>query len=309
MSPATRVVTGTDDRGRPRAEWDATETVAPAYGHMQPAIAGTIERRRATPEELADARAREAQPDHLTTDNVRSAPFGATTSPPTPATVARMQASRLVGAQRHVEAVAASKSPTATQREWNGHAAAVREPQAEEEPAVTEIPADPHADIPEVIPDARPGGLHELAVAAEQARGAHNAYESARVAWDVARGALARAYAEVEGLIEPPPATPDDRWAGSGRPVQILETLYVPPATVDEVVARHATGPNRRGPAGRHAGSATEKAEKAERADRVIDALARHHDDVSAAAAELGMRPNAVAMVAKHARARQAAQA
>lgn len=67
MSPSTRVVVGTDDRGRPKAEWrpdPGDET--PAYGFMEPAYDGKgIERRKATPEELAAARAREEEPRHL----------------------------------------------------------------------------------------------------------------------------------------------------------------------------------------------------------------------------------------------------
>lgn len=52
---------------------------------------------------------------------------------------------------------------------------------------------------------------------------------------------------------------------------------------------------------GRHPSKSQEAQEKEDRARRVMDAMARHGGDQRAAAAELGMKPNAVAMVVKFA--------
>lgn len=110
-----RVVTGSDERGRPKAEWaDPEPDTSRGYGFMEPALTGTVERRKATPEELAAARAREAEPSHLTTNNSRTLPPGALATPARLASMQadaeRMQASRQRGAERHVEVVAARRT-------------------------------------------------------------------------------------------------------------------------------------------------------------------------------------------------------
>ncbi len=51
----------------------------------------------------------------------------------------------------------------------------------------------------------------------------------------------------------------------------------------------------------RHPSHPGQAAEKAERARRVVEAVKRHGGDRRSAAAELGMRPNALVMVLKHA--------
>lgn len=74
--------------------------------------------------------------------------------------------------------------------------------------------------------------------------------------------------------------------------------------TAESLVARgKAPGHEKRQP-GHHPAKAGEAEEKAERARRVLAELDANGGDVSAAARTLGMKANAVAMVAKFARAR-----
>lgn len=183
-----RVVTGTDARGRPTSTWaDPEPDTARAYGHMEPAHTATIERRKATTQELEAARAREVAPTHLT------APSLARPSPITPHTQDQMQVSRQRGAQRHVEVLAARKtvipSPAPSHPE--------------------EIMSEPRADHSYAIPELDViDGLDRVAVAANDARQAWSAKVNtdaaaavATEAWEQAREALDAAYRAFDGHL------------------------------------------------------------------------------------------------------------
>lgn len=327
MSPSTRVVTGLDDRGRPKAEWRPIgdgQGSTPAYGFMEPAYDATaIERRKATPEELAAARAREAEPSHLTVDTSRTLPVGALTSRPVgPTDAERLQASRQRGAERHVEVVMRRRPDPELV------------PPPEEEPPVSEAPTESPANIPETIPSPEPDPvavtqLDQLAAAAGRARIAREEKEAADTAWDVAREALARAYGLVEWIVEPLPPQPDDDHAhqvmtievpprpprvrienldGEGRPMtteQAIASLTVP--RVEVAPEPIGGGPVRsRSGEGQRAGQASARDR---RALAVMSAMERLGDDMGAVATELGMKKNAVAQVVKFARRRTAAEA
>lgn len=182
-----RVVKGTDERGRPKATWaDPEPDTARGYGHMEPAFTATIERRKATPEELEAARAREAEASHLV------APSLGRPSPAEARPDAQMQASRQRGAERHVEVMAARKPAPAP------------EPPPEEE-----IVSEPRADHAESIPELDVvDGLDRIAEAANEARQAWSAKVNADAtaavateAWERAREALATAYQAYDGHV------------------------------------------------------------------------------------------------------------
>lgn len=270
-----RVVTGTDERGRPVTAWADPEpdTSVVGYGFMEPAHVATVERRKATPQELDAARAREDTPTHLV------APSISKPSPAIASSDARMQASRMNGAARHVQVMAARKATP-------------------KEKTVSEAATNGSANIPGVIPsDAVPAGVgfDRLAMAAEGARTAWDAKAAADTAWDVARDALAAAYASVEDLVEPLPAQPDDDHVH-----QILTIPIASPAAVAKPRRRSRSGE------GQRAGQASERDR---RAAAVMAAMERLGDDQAAVAAELGMKKNAVAQIVKHARLRAAATA
>jgi DNA-binding CsgD family transcriptional regulator len=184
-----RVITGTDERGRPQSRWaDPEPAASEPYGFMEPAHTATIERRKATPQELEAARAREADPTHLTVASIAKPSVAVTRDD------AHMQASRMNGAARHVEVVrragARKVAPTPEEK-------IVSEPAQD---VTTETPEPPAVDV----------GLDRLATAAESARVAWDAKAAADTAWDIAREALAVAYGSVADLVEPMPTPPDD---------------------------------------------------------------------------------------------------
>lgn len=270
-----RVVTGVDERGRPKSEWrpvgDGT-VVTPAYGHMQPAYDGTtIERRRATPEELAAAKAREEEPSHLVAPTMAK--------PPTVVVSTISQASRLRGGA--VTGEMTRKAPAART------AASYRpKPSPEEETAVSEGPADIPTIVPEATPDADAGFL-ALAEAAREVAYADAAAKAAQGALQIARDRLQAALTGV-GL-------------GSSTGGRAKHASDHPEADT------YRGGPVRsRSGEGQRPGQASERDR---RASLVMEAMGRLGDDQGAVAAELGMKQNAVAQVVKFARKREATQA
>lgn len=269
-----RVVVGTDDRGRPISRWDDTPAEAAPYGFMEPAYATTVERRQATPEELAASAARDMAPGYL--GQIKKPPTGLFTTPEL------MRASRMRGTQRSHEVVAAARA-TPTQQEWNGHGPKFEEATMDEPPVVSHHSADYSGPITRGSP------LTTLSDAAAIAHEKLAAVRDAEQAWEVAREALAAAMVECFAVIGSP-ATP--------------EPEREPEAPDDEPEPAKAL----RQP-GHHDSHPGQSAATAERAARVTEAVARHGGDRKAAAAELGMRPNAVAMVMKHADRRAEATA
>lgn len=259
---STRVITGTDDRGRPKSEWRPLAAAEePRFGHMEPAYSTTVERRRATPEELAAARAREDEPSHLVAPTMAK--------PPTVVVSTISQASRLRGGQ--VTGALTRKHDPKPQ------------PSPEEEPTVSEPPAD----IPEIIPvptlEADAGFL-ALAEAAREVAYADAAAKAAQEALQIARDRLQAALTGV-GLGSSTDAAPS---APLGKP------------------PRAGGGPVRsRVGEGARPGQASERDR---RALAVMSAMERLGDDMGAVAAELGMKKNAVAQIVKFAR-RRAVQA
>jgi hypothetical protein len=144
---------------------------------------------------------------------------------------------------------------------------------------------------PTVSDDLSP--LERLSEAARRAHEAHEEKLVAEEAWRVAQEALTIAWRDL------PPEVLD--WS------RILPSGATPASTSLHLVARTpapiAPAKPKRQP-GRHPSKASEAKEKAERAEKVMAAMERLGGDQRAVAAELGMRPNAVAMVVKHARAR-----
>jgi hypothetical protein len=118
--------------------------------------------------------------------------------------------------------------------------------------------------------DSQTAALGRLADAAREARDAREALELAEQAWQIAQDALTAAWREVKGTDAP--ASLD----ASGL-VKTRATRAGPPTV-------------------------------AERAKLVLETLDRHQGNVSSAAAELRMRPNALARIANSARARLEAQ-
>lgn len=177
----TRVVTGVDDRGRPKSEWRPTPGVdaEPRYGFMEPAHSAPIVRRQATPEELEAARAREDEPSHLVAPTIAK--------PPTAVVSTISQESRLRGGAVTAELY---RNPA---------------PIAEEERAVSEAPAD----IPRITPDDQLDRLRELEEATRAAGDAWIAKQAAEVsaaaareAWDAAHELLTKkAFAAVDGVV------------------------------------------------------------------------------------------------------------
>lgn len=306
-----RVITGTDERGRPKAEWaDPEPDVARGYGHMEPAIAGTVERRKATPEEMAAARAREAEPRHLTVASLGK-PVGLRSSL---GDQARMQASRQRGAERHVEVVA------------GGRAAAVRRPSPaiEEEAAVSE----PTKDYSETIPGAVVVGpapsleprADTLAVLADAVGAAAEAWadalrcehlaDEATVRWAQARAALDAAY---RALDNPPAAPePEEDVDHEAATANLIRALRDADAGAKAARADAAPEPIGGGPARSRSGEGQRHGQASardRRAAAVMSAMGRLDDDMGAVAAELGMKKNAVAQIVKFARQRAGAEA
>jgi hypothetical protein len=285
---ATRVITGVDDRGRPKSEWRPIPgaDAEPRYGHMQPAYdATTIQRRKATPEELAAARAREEEPTHLTTVVIGKAPLLV------PHDADREAASRQRGGQVNRERVAARTAASYRPKP-------ARPP--EEEPPMSLTIEEHEVELTT---------LDRLALAAAEASRTHQAKEAADTAWDVAREALARAYAEVEDLVEPLPPQPDDDHTHYVLTVPQLDDAVgrrlMP--NVEELPTPIGGGPVRsRSGEGQRPGQASARDR---RATLVMESMARHGDDMGAVAAELGMKKNAVAQIVKFARRRAGDQA
>lgn len=271
-----RVITGVDDRGRPKAAWaDPGPADTPAYGFMQPAYdATTIARRQATPEELAAARAREAEPRHLSTDNSRTVPVGLRSTaarPAGPTDAERMQASRQRGAERHVEVVAARRAPAPTPEP---------EPSPQEEPAMS---------------DPKPlDTFEELAEAAAKASEAWASRQAAEIAWTIAQEALEAVLGEVDAILHPPAVLPGILAATAAHePIVVAPREKPDVEPIDRSTSRTGEG-QRPGQA----------AARDRRAAAVLAAMERHNGDRKAVAAELGMKTNALAMVLKHAQRR-----
>lgn len=254
---STRVVVGTDERGRPLSEWRTTpgDDGEPRYGFMEPAHASPIERRQATPAELAAARAREEEPRHLVAPTLAK-----------PVVFSPIQR--------------ATPAPVTT---------------PEEEPHVS---SEPPANIPEIIPGHDGTALDRLVQAASLAAETHEREQAADTAWELSREALARAYAEVEGIVEPLPPQPDDDHVHYALTIPITPTngtsnTVAPQPILPTVRTRVGEG-QRPG----------QKRAREQRAVEVMSAMARNGDDMGAVATELGMKKNAVAQVVKHARLR-----
>jgi len=162
--------------------------------------------------------------------------------------------------------------------------------------AAAVIYPEPSPTEEEPVSDAAPNPLMTLSEAAESAADAHRTKLLADEAWEEARGALTAAWADVGPIVAP------------ADPVEALgELVDVTERATDAGVVAKAEAPVATFGFRKRSPSKAQKArEKIERAERVMAAMARHGDDVSAVAAELGMRANAVVMVAKHARARAA---
>lgn len=195
-----------------------------------------------------------------------------------------------------------------TQRAWNGgpiQAQLAATPPTREEPTMPETPPQAAQE-----PSAGPAGadvqLDCLSVAAEAARRAWETVAVAQTAWQVASEDLARAYADVEWLLDvthadvvalpPAAAPPKGNTAAQSRANGTASMLAKRAPKASPTV--NAPG-----------AKAREAKEKADRAERVMAAMERLGGDQRAVAADLGMRANAVAMVVKHARARAEANA
>jgi hypothetical protein len=263
-----RVVVGTDERGRPKTAWAEPDRIdEPRYGHMQPAYDGSaIERRMATPEELAARLGPEpVRPDPIT--QIRPA----LNSPE------HIAQSRRNGAEKTRAIHAARRSEKETPM-----------PLLQEIP---ELPAD-FADLPP---------LERLAAQASVTASIHQAKVAADEAWLIARAALRNAYAAVALDIGDLPVF-GQRFDEATEAVQNAArfmTDSIPPEPA--LAAEPATPAKPKRQPGHHPSKAQESQEKVERARRVMAAMERHGGDQRAAAAELGMRANAVAMVVKHA--------
>ncbi len=261
--------------GFPVSRWeDAPELTPPAL--FEPAYPpGPIERRYVTPQP-ANGRQRPTSPAYDT--------------------AARIARSRANGSRRHVEIAAAARRAAA----------------AQEEPA---MPATPDPSV-----------LTPLERLAEAARTAHDALEEKTVAdqaWDVAREALEAAWDALEGILGPQPEPPDRlprqdivlsdgssmlvralvRAVGAsahsdGAPETIAALREIGEAVVANAPKAAPATPSR---TGRHGSRPSEEHDKTERASRVLAALERHGGNERKAAAELGMKLNALVMIAKHA--------
>jgi hypothetical protein len=193
---------------------------------------------------------------------------------------ARIARSRANGARRHVEVTAARRAQRIQ----------------EESPM-------PDSTVIEPSP---------LARLSDAARAAHDALEEKTVAdqaWEVAREALEAAWDALEGILGPEPEPPDHLPA-QAIPLSNGSVMRAhsdgAPATIGalrEIGEAIIANPPKAKPrqAGHHAASPSEAREKAERAERVMAAIERNGGDKRMAAAELGMKLNAVVMVAKHA--------
>lgn len=136
------------------------------------------------------------------------------------------------------------------------------------------------APVADVVIDQSP--LERLA---DAARRAHEALEEKQVAdeaWDVAQAALQAAMDAVSTPAAHEPLHPD---------IPLIKAPDPAPAASKRQPGRHTSKPG-------------EAQERAARAAKVMDAMVRHDGDQAAVARELGMKPNAVAMVVKHARRR-----
>lgn len=275
----TRRITGSDARGRPVASWDGPPDPPSRYGFMEPAHVSTIERRTATPEELEAARAREAQPDPL-----RHRPSPMDELPTSPGVKKRSDI-------EHARATARPPEPPP-----------VDEPE-EEEPVDSPVTLPPPAsDLPsapdtsgattpsidlEALASARgfaPGwtAVGRLADAVLELIEADTERTVAQTRWIDARAAVDEAYRALDETPFAPVETRADH----------AETIPLP-------VAAPARSNHRQGPSAEQ-----RNGERDRRGARAMEALERHGGDQRAAAAEMGMRANAFAMVVKSARAR-----
>ncbi len=192
-------------------------------------------------------------------------------------TAARIARSRANGTKRHVEIAAARRAAT-----------------AQEDPP---------------MPD--PAALTPLERLADAARTANDALEEKIVAlnaWDIAQRALEAAWLEVEDLVGTEQrlsaqAAAEAEYAAERQTFVDVVRAQEAWAAEKALQAIASAAQAKRQP-GHHASTASEEHEKAERAARVMAAIERHGGDKRKAAAELGMKLNAVVMVAKHAGAR-----
>lgn len=296
-----REVVGQDERGRPIARWEPGDPPAPQFGHMEPAIDTTVQRQRLTPDELAARIAAdpvaEAKPDHR----------------PDPGAAAHMQQSRMKGAKRHVEIVAASRAAP-----------------AKEEVPVSEEPTNRSTNIPESIPEAEPVELPEhvggddpyltLIAAANEARQATTAARVARVVLEdaehraeLAREVLAAAWQvvslteELEALTlaASPAAIRHERLLEGLPDDAILPEPFAEEARASAVLDEHPEGAHTVKPSRSRPGGPDSRAREADQRGReVLAALERHGGDTRKAGLELGMRGNVVGRIASAARAR-----
>lgn len=241
-----RVITGTDERGRPVSQWEDVAVAPPAFGHMEPAYSTTVDRRQATDEQRAQWAA-EATP---------------TSAAPTPRppkdryTADDLQARRQRGQAMMRAAIAA------------------------EEPTVTDL--FPEKNAPEDV--IAPGPFTDIAAAALEAARRQQELAASRIAAVAAEAAYQEALTALEAA-----------WSGAGLETPLVAPDAAPVAVVVPAKPKAAPGPKR----SRNGWSETQ--DKAERARRAVEALERHGGDKRAAAAELGIKANALAMIVKHA--------
>lgn len=272
-----RVVTGADDRGRPIARWADPDPVPPGFGHMEPAFVATVERRRATPEELAAARAREAKPTHLTRGVAADGHLP--TRPPTPpsqADAARMAISRQNGARRHVEVTAANRRALEAQRAIGFPIDRLEDHQEEPAVATTPDPEPGQTEPPQTTLQVLADAVRTAQDAWDELQAAERLQDQARVAWQGARAALGAAYRALDNpppidISDPLPVEPPPPPAPSERPPA------PPKPPRDREVASQPTG----GGPGRPLTTIQE---------RVLDAAIRHRGNQRAVAGELGFK-------------------
>lgn len=135
-----------------------------------------------------------------------------------------------------------------------------------------------------------------------------NAIVVAAEAW-AAKVAAAEALATTEGAWRQARAALDIAYRAFGSEDVAPPAVDAVPAPIDPetlVDAHPRPRPKRQAPNG---GDVKRAAKAEERAVLVLAALERHGGDTRAAGHELGIRGNIVAIIAKHARARAAAQA
>jgi hypothetical protein len=262
-----RVVVGTDDRGRPKTAWAEPEPADERrYGHMEPAYdSTTIERRQATPEELAARQAASEPPMPF-----RTAPV----VPKRATTPADVQQSRLNGARRHVEVLAERRAAV---------------PYEEVPPMPAPLPAVARAEAT----------LDDVIAARRAADAAFLAKQAAVEAWVTARTALEevaakaatdfeRAMEELQRILDQPPGDAGDRI--------VAFAAAIPTA---------ATKPSSKPKAAKKPGGDAQRHQDADaRALEVIAVLERHGGDTKAAGDELGVRGNVVGRIVSSYRAR-----